>query len=161
VSRNLARPEAFEETFQKLQQVTSQIETSLRTVLAEEGVSLGTLILLRILIDRGAPTTATGLADSMMVTKGAVTQFLDKLEADGLVTRTRMTLDRRVFLITPTEKARVRFRKIRFAAIDELSHAFYGWESSDIRKLQELLSRLMIRNKGIRTILQKSNGKAE
>lgn len=91
--------------------------------------------------------TASKLADSMMVTKGAVTQFIDKLEADGLVTRTRLPNDRRVFLVKATAKSRARFDKIRFAAIGELSQTFDGFEVDDIRKLQKLLGRLLIRRK--------------
>ncbi len=103
--------------------------------------------MLRILMARGGPTTATELADTMMVTNGAITGTMDKLEAAGLITRTRMPLDRRVVLVEPTEKARARFEKLRFAAVDELTHSFQGWDFNDIKRLQELLNRLMTRNR--------------
>ena len=147
LSRSASRPEAIEETFEKLQAVTGQIEVSLRSALAERGISLSGLILLRILMARGDPTTATELAESMMVTNGAITGIMDRLESAGLITRNRVPPDRRVVLVETTEKARAQFRKLRFAAVDELTHSFQGWNFDDIKRLQDLLNRLMTRNR--------------
>ena len=96
---------------------------------------------------RGGPTTATELADSMMVTNGAITGTMEKLEAVGLITRTRMSSDHRVVLVEPTEMAKARFEKLRFAVVDELTHSFQGWEFRDIKRLQDLLDRLVTRNR--------------
>lgn len=102
---------------------------------------------MQTLIARGGPTTATELADSMMVTNGAITGFMNALEEEGLITRTRMPIDRRVVLVEATEKARTRFEKLRSAAIEELGDTFNGWDTDDLRKLQKFLDRLMIRDK--------------
>ena len=102
---------------------------------------------MRILVEKRGPTTATELADRMMVTNGAITGFMDKLEADRLITRTRMPFDRRIVLVELTERAKSRFEKLRFVATDELARRFDGWEPNDIEKLQDLLNRLMIPNK--------------
>jgi DNA-binding MarR family transcriptional regulator len=137
------------------------METSLRAVLAEKGMSIAGLILLQILMTRDGPATATDLADGMMVTNGAITGFLDRLEEDGLITRTRMSMDRRVVLVEATEKARSRFEKLRFVAVDELTQAFHGWNEYDIKKLLNLLNRLGTRNAETQTIARKTNGISE
>ena len=158
MSPAISRLEAVEETFQKLQHVTTKIETSLRAVLAERGMSIPGLILLQILIKREGPATATELADRMMVTNGAITGFMDKLEEDGLITRNRMPMDRRVVLVEATEKARAQFEKLRYVAIDELTQAFHGWNDYDIKRLLNLLSRLGNRPPEIRSSPRRSNG---
>jgi DNA-binding MarR family transcriptional regulator len=142
LSRNLSRLETVEDTFQKLQQVTTKIETSVRAVLAENGIALGGLILLQILVRHEGPLTATELAEKMMVTNGAITGFMDRLEEDGLITRVRVPLDRRVVLVEATEKARAQVERLRSVAAEELVHTFYGWNLDEIRKLQDFLSRL-------------------
>ena len=50
--------------------------------------------------------TPTQLARSMLVTAGAVTQRLARLEADGLITRTHSTTDRRVISVALTAQGR-------------------------------------------------------
>ena len=99
------------------------------------------------LIARGGPATATELADSMMVTNGAITGFMDRLEEEGLITRTRMPIDRRIVLVEATSKARSQFEKLRSIATEELGDTFYGWNTDDLRKLQNFLDRLMNKDK--------------
>ena len=147
MSRTVSHDEMIEETFRKLQVVTSQIEMSLRSALSERGVSLSGLMMLRILISRGGPTTATMLADSMMVSKGAIAMFIHQLETAGFITRARMPLDRRVILVTPTEKARVQFERLHSLATDELTRLFNGWGAPDIKTLQRLVNQLAIQNR--------------
>ena len=141
-----SRLEVVEETFQRLHHVTSQIEMSLRPALAENGITLAGLFLLQNLITRRGPATATELAESMMVTKGAITVFMERLEAEGFITRTQMAMDRRVVLVEPTEKARAWFEKLRRVAAGELIQTFQGWNEPDIKKLLNLLRRLGTRN---------------
>ena len=146
MSRTISHEEAIQEAFQKLQAVTSQIEMSLRAALAEKGVSLGGLIMLRILIARESPTTASRLADTMMVSNGSITMFIQQLETAGYITRARMPLDRRVILVTPTEKARAQFERLHSLATDELTRLFKGWHYNDIKTLQRLVNQLTVRN---------------
>lgn len=154
----VSRRETVEETFQKLQRVTMQIQTSLRAVLAEEGVTLGGLILLQILIRRGVPMTPTELADYMMVTNGAITSFMDRLEAEGLITRIRMPLDRRLVLVEATKKAKARFENLRLVATSELAQTFHELTSNEMGQLGDFLNRLMIRSEETRSRWRKNNG---
>ena len=146
MSRGVSQHEAIEEAFRTLQIVRSQIEMSLRAALAGRGVSLGGLIMLRILISRGIPTTASTLADSMMLSNGSVTMFIHQLEAAGYVNAVRMPLDRRVVLVTPTPKAKAQFVRLHSLATDKLTRLFSGWGSHDIETLQRLVNQLTVRN---------------
>ena len=104
-------------------------------------MSFGQMVLLRVLVQKGKASPKE-LAEALSVTTGNVTGLLDKLEAAGLVTRTRSAKDRRVVHIELTAKARQRFRKVQRAAVDMLSEAFEGWTQPQITQLQDFLERL-------------------
>jgi len=119
----------------------AQLHGCMRATFAEEGISIGQMVLLRVLVHQGRATPKE-LAEALSVTTGNITGLLDKLEAAGLVTRTRSAEDRRVVHIDLTAKARQRFRKVQRAALDMLSEAFEGWTQPQITQLQDLLERL-------------------
>jgi DNA-binding MarR family transcriptional regulator len=126
--------------------VHSQLNAPIRASLAGEGLSLSHVILLENLIIRGE-ANGTQLAAAMSLTNGAVTQLLKKLEAVGLVTRTRREEDRRILHVQATHKARDRFERLHASTASELTEAFDGWTVRDIEKLQHLLTRLTIESK--------------
>jgi len=119
----------------------AQLHGCMRATFAEEGMSFGQMVLLRVLVQKGKATPKE-LAEALSVTTGNITGLLDKLEAAGLVTRRRSAKDRRVVHIELTAKARQRFRKVQRAAVDMLSEAFEGWTQPQITQLQDLLERL-------------------
>ena len=119
----------------------AQLHGCMRATFAEEGMSFGQMVLLRVLVQKGKASPKE-LAEALSVTTGNVTGLLDKLEAAGLVTRRRSAKDRRVVHIELTAKARQRFRKVQRAAVDMLSEAFEGWTQPQITQLQDLLERL-------------------
>jgi DNA-binding MarR family transcriptional regulator len=119
----------------------AQLYGCMRATFAEEGMSVGQMVLLRVLIHKGKATPKE-LAEALSVTTGNITGLLDKLEAAGLVTRTRSAEDRRVIHVELTAKARQRFRKVHRASVDMLSEAFEGWTEPEISHLHGLLERL-------------------
>src|SRR2546425_12968729 len=139
--RSAPRRAAIEETFQTLRHVMGQLQGCMRATFAEEGMSFGQMVLLRVLVHKGRATPKE-LAQALSVTTGNITGLVDKLEAAVLVSRTRSEEDRRVVFIELTAKARQRFRKVHRAAVDMLSEAFEGWTQPQIRQLQDLLERL-------------------
>ena len=139
--RSASRRAAIEETFRTLRHVMAQLHGCMRATFAEEGMSFGQMVLLRVLVQKGKASPKE-LAEALSVTTGNITGLLDKLEAAGLVTRTRSAKDRRVVHIELTAKARQRFRKVQRAAVDMLSEAFEGWTQPQITQLQDLLERL-------------------
>ena len=135
------RRAAIEETFRTLRHVMAQLQGCMRATFAEEGMSFGQMVLLRVLVQKGRATPKE-LAEALSVTTGNITGLVDKLEAAGLVTRARSAEDRRVVHIELTAKARQRFTKVQRAAVDMLSEAFDGWTQPQITQLQDLLERL-------------------
>ena len=135
---------AIEDMFQTFRQVMAQLHGCVRGAFTDQGMSMGQMVLLRVLIHRGSATPKE-LADTLSVTTGNITGLVDKLEKAGLVTRTRSTEDRRVVHVELTAKARARFKQVHRASVDMLSEAFDGWTLREIQDLQRLLVKLASR----------------
>ncbi len=73
----------------RIHRVAGLLDLALRPPFAEEGLSNGDFDVLASLRRAGAPyrLSAADLTATMMVTSGAVTKRVDRLEAAGLVTR--------------------------------------------------------------------------
>ncbi len=113
----------------------------MRAGLAKHGMTLPQVFLLRLLMERGKATPKE-LAGLVGVTPGNVTGLVTKLEASGLVIRSRDDRDRRVVHIRPTSKARRGMASMHAAALQSLAVAFEEWPTQDILRLQALLERL-------------------
>ncbi|MET1060525.1 MAG: MarR family transcriptional regulator [Nocardioides sp.] len=98
----------------RLHRLADALHAELRPVFAEAGLSDGDFDVLASLRRAGAPYQLTPgeLAASTMVTSGAVTKRLDRLEEKGYVTRTVSTADARSRRIALTDAGH--------ALIDEL-----------------------------------------
>ncbi|MEU4118623.1 MarR family transcriptional regulator [Kitasatospora sp. NPDC028055] len=85
------------EVFGRLKRLYRLVDAELNRTFAEHGLDAPSFDVLATLKRSGPPyrLTPTGLMQSAMVTSGAITQRLDRLEARGLVTRTRSDHDRR------------------------------------------------------------------
>ncbi|MFE5585164.1 MarR family winged helix-turn-helix transcriptional regulator [Kitasatospora sp. NPDC056531] len=85
------------EVFGRLKRVYRLVDAGLNRTFAEHGLDAASFDVLATLKRSGPPyrLTPTGLMQSAMVTSGAITQRLDRLEARGLVTRTRSDQDGR------------------------------------------------------------------
>jgi DNA-binding MarR family transcriptional regulator len=70
------------------------------------GLSLAKLLALRALADAGEPMPLTQLAERLSCVKSNITQLVDRLEADGLVTREADPQDRRTRLAALTANGR-------------------------------------------------------
>ncbi|MEU8510489.1 MarR family transcriptional regulator [Kitasatospora sp. NPDC048722] len=85
------------EVFGRLKRLFRLVDTELNRTFGEHGLDAASFDVLATLRRSGPPyrLTPTGLMQSAMVTSGAITQRLDRLEARGLVTRTRSEQDGR------------------------------------------------------------------
>jgi DNA-binding MarR family transcriptional regulator len=102
---------------------SSALEGRVEARLGEVGLSLAKLAALRRLAEAGGSLPLGQLADRLSCVKSNVTQLVDRLEADGLVSRTPDTADRRSRLAVLTEAgqlAHARGAKIFEAAEQEL-----------------------------------------
>ncbi len=89
----------------RIHRVADLLEAALRPPFAEEGLGNGDFDVLASLRRAGAPyrLTPSELTATMMVTSGAVTKRIDRLEAMGLVSRSVARHDGRSRLIQLTE----------------------------------------------------------
>lgn len=113
----------------------------MRPCLAEHDMTPPQMFLLHRLNERGSATPKE-LAAMLGVTPGNITGLVNKLEAAGLVTRSRDNPDRRVVELRPTGKARQRMEAIHAAAVESMMGAFEEWPTKDILSLKALLGRL-------------------
>lgn len=94
--------------FGRLHRLAAALDAELRAVFAEAGLTDGDFDVLAALRRSGAPysLTAGELADTTMVTSGAVTKRVDRLLAQGLVRRDVCADDARARRITLTDQGR-------------------------------------------------------
>lgn len=92
----------------RLKRLTRLIEADLRRTFAEHGLDPASFDVLATLRRSGPPyrLTPAELMRTSMVTSGAVTQRLDRLEARGLVARTPSESDGRVVHVALTADGR-------------------------------------------------------
>ncbi len=114
--------------------------------LADDGVSLWQLDILAALRRAGPPfaLTPTQLLDSVILSSGAMTNRIDRLEEKGLVTRKPDPNDRRGRLITLTARG---CKVADEATLTRLNHArglLSIFSKSEARELASLLRRLLI-----------------
>src|SRR5260221_1087964 len=82
---------------------SSVLESRLEARLSEVGLSLAKLAALRRLTEAGESLPLGQLAERLSCVKSNVTQLVDRLEADGLVSRTGDPNDRRSRLAVLTD----------------------------------------------------------
>lgn len=92
----------------RLKRLSRLVDTELRKVFAEYGLDPASFDVLATLRRSDPPhrLTPARLMEASMVTSGAISQRLDRLEAGGLVTRTRSEEDARVVHVALTASGR-------------------------------------------------------
>ena len=121
---------------------SSVLESRVEARLAEVGLSLAKLAALHHLSRAGESLPLGQLAERLSCVKSNVTQLVDRLEADGLVSRAGDPNERRSRLAMLTAAGRKAYAKgseIQGQAEKELFGALSADES---RKLHELLAKL-------------------
>ena len=91
------------------------------------------------ILDRSGPMTAGELAGQARLTSGAVTALVDRLEAAGLVRRTRDTVDRRRVMIELTPKVAELMAPIFGPVAEEGYRNLASYDDEDVEKLLTFL----------------------
>ena len=118
------------------------LETRVESKLSDVGLSIAKLAALHVLAKAGESLPLGQLAERLSCVKSNVTQLVDRLEADGLVSRAADPNDRRSRLAVLTAAGRKAYAKgteIQSQAEKELFSALSTEES---RRLHELLAKL-------------------
>lgn len=87
--------------------------------------------------------TAVGLARLIDVDTGAMTRTLDRLQAKGLVARTRSDQDRRVVRLALTEAGHDIARHIPARIARSLQHHLRGFDDQEVRMLTHFMQRML------------------
>src|SRR5215212_4927619 len=121
---------------------SSVLEGRLEARLSEVGLSLAKLAALHQLTAAGESLPLGQLAERLACVKSNVTQLVDRLEADGLVSRTFDPNDRRSRLAVLTEAGKKAYAKgsaIQQQAEQELFGALTAEESTTLHQLLDKL----------------------
>jgi DNA-binding MarR family transcriptional regulator len=118
------------------------LESRVEARLSEVGLSLAKLSALHRLSEAGESLPLGQLADRLACVKSNVTQLIDRLEADGLVSRAGDPNDRRSRLAVLTDagrKAYVKGSEIQRQVEQELFSALTSEESATLHRLLDKL----------------------
>lgn len=125
----------------RLSRAARAVSRAFDKALEEAGGSLPVwLILLNLKIHR--PGTQRSLAEKVGIREATLTHHLNAMDADGLITRTRDAANRRVQVVTLTDKGNQAFLALRAAAIAFDRQLRSGLDDADLATLTTLLSRL-------------------
>jgi MarR family transcriptional regulator, multiple antibiotic resistance protein MarR len=91
----------------------------------------------------GEPKSAADLCKVISYDAGAMTRMLDRLEAKGLIRRTRSSQDRRLLNLELTEEGRAAYPRMREIAMSVANRFLRGFTKSEARQLEALLSRMV------------------
>ena len=120
------------------------LESKVEARLSEVGLSLAKLAALNRLTEAGESLPLGQLAERLSCVKSNVTQLVDRLEADGLVSRTSDPSDRRSRLAVLTDAGRTAYTKgseIQMQAERELFGVLTESESETLHTLLGKLQR--------------------
>ena len=93
-----------------LLRTAQNVETRMEAALANSGLSLPKLAVLKQLVEAGEPLPLSRLAEKLACVKSNITQLIDRLESDGLVERTYGSTDRRTVFAKITEEGLRKYR---------------------------------------------------
>jgi DNA-binding MarR family transcriptional regulator len=116
--------------------------------LSAAGGSLGTWIVLHVLVEQGEVSQAT-LASHMHVEGATITHHIDRLEALGLVQRTLDGEDRRVRRLHLTEQGSALERRLHQVMVEFEGAALAGLSANEAAALRRSLQRIRANLEGI------------
>lgn len=121
------------------------LERRVNEALKPFGLAMWAFDVLVTLRRHGAPYSMTPgeLTESTMLSSGAMTNRIDRLEGLGLVERSPAPNDRRSFQITLTEKGIAAADEAIAARFDEAADAVSGLSKRDQKQLSDLLRKLL------------------
>ncbi|MFD8204988.1 MarR family winged helix-turn-helix transcriptional regulator [Streptomyces sp. NPDC059695] len=130
----------------RLFRLTQALDRRLRPPFAEAGLGSGDFDLLAALRRAGAPyaLSAGELSRTVLVTTGAITKRVDRLEARGLVARTVDEADSRGRLISLTPEGVALTDELIAVHLDNQRRLLAGLDGDEQAQLARLLERLAL-----------------
>lgn len=106
-------------------------------------VTASQLIVIVNLAGRECATSASELCKGISYDAGAMTRMLDRLEAKGLVRRTRSPADRRLVNLELTQAGKAAYPRLREISMRVLNHALRDFTVDEARQLEGMLRRVL------------------
>lgn len=103
-----------------------------------------------LMIQQGQCRTAAELARLACSDAGAVTRLLDRVEAKGLVRRTRSQADRRVINLELTKEGESAAEVVPHVLADVLNTMLAGFSEAEAQQLKVLLQRVLNNTRQLR-----------
>ena len=99
----------------------------------------------------GEPKSAADLCKVISYDAGAMTRMLDRLEAKGLIRRTRSSEDRRLMNLELTEEGRAAYPRMREISMANANRFLRGFSKTEARQLEGFLNRMLENAEGVAT----------
>jgi DNA-binding MarR family transcriptional regulator len=130
----------------RITQLQREVYLAQRTTFARHGLDAPSFDVLAALRRAGAPyqLTPTALMRSALVTSGAITQRLDRLEEKGLITRERSEADGRAVVVTLSAAGRAALDAALPDHLETERRLLEGLPTEDREVLAGLLRRLLV-----------------
>jgi DNA-binding MarR family transcriptional regulator len=130
----------------RITQLQREVFLAQRATFARHGLDAPSFDVLAALRRAGAPyqLTPTELMRTALVTSGAITQRLDRLEDRGLITRERSEADGRAVVVTLTPAGRAALDTALPDHLETEKQLLDGLPSADQALLADLLRRLLV-----------------
>ncbi len=130
----------------RITQLQREVYLAQRATFAKHGLDAPSFDVLAALRRAGAPyqLTPTALMRTALVTSGAITQRLDRLEERGLITRERSESDGRAVVVTLTDAGRTALDDAMPDHLETERRLLEGLPSADREQLAALLRRLLV-----------------
>lgn len=139
-------PESTSKTIARLLDLDRQLRRKVRQGTPDSwldvDLSLGA-IRTTLVIDEQADVTPGQIAETMGVGRTTITGFLDRLELEGLITRSINPNDRRSFILALTDKGKEFVYRIDGHRRDLLRRTFKHMSDQDLAALERGLSSLL------------------
>jgi DNA-binding MarR family transcriptional regulator len=110
---------------------------------SELGLTSSQWVVLMNLGCSNSQQTAAELANLLNQDTGAMTRMLDRLQAKGLVKRSRSNTDRRLVHVELTEAGRRLFPQLPRVSTTVLNRVLVDFSAKEVQQLTKLLSRLL------------------
>ena len=130
----------------RISQLQREVFLAQRATFAKHGLDAPSFDVLAALRRAGEPyqLTPTALMRTALVTSGAITQRLDRLEEKGLITRGRSEADGRAVVVTLTEAGRTALDAALPDHLDTERGMLAGLDPAEREQLAELLRRFLV-----------------
>ena len=131
-----------------MRMVSNAVSQEFARKLAHEDVTVAEWVFLRALFDR-APTPPSVLAETMGMTKGAISKLAERLVAKGVVERTDSPMDKRAHTLALTPEGQARIPALA-ALADNNDAEFFGVLTKDEHQTLDRILRALAERRGLK-----------